>query len=310
MKKEVVVYTLISAGLIFLTGYMPVVGSILLFASVIPQLILLYDDKYFSAVLSWLLVLGLIYGLKDSFFLYTYLTVFVVYAVSYRFILKKNKKPVQIILKASVIWIALWVLWLVVTELILDINFIKESALFLKSGLAESVGGMYSLDLEISHVAIIEKSFLNLVEFFKKSFFGFSIIWAVAGSYLVYSLLSFKRKSVKSPGSLLKFRLPENMVWLLLIGIVLYLAGNKIGNYNIINLTGGNLSIVFLAGYMITGMSLAVFFFEKINISGWLRNLFIVLIVLFLRGFWIFTATGLADVWFDFRKIDKNEKSN
>ncbi|MGM0441047.1 MAG: DUF2232 domain-containing protein [Elusimicrobiota bacterium] len=305
MKKKFVSFTLTSIAFIFLTGYMPVLGSLLLFVSVVPQMDLLYENKFVQAAGSWLIVLTAIVFLKSWVFLYTYSVIYILYAGLYYFLLKKYDGALEIVIKAAGIWIGLWTVWLISTKVLFDINFLKELTLFLKSGLAESVGGLYSLDFEIKQLAMVENSFVNMLEFFRKSFFGLAIILSFAGSAVVYYILSLKKESIKRISSFVNFRLPREMVWLFLGGGVLYLGGNLISRFNIINLLGGNLSIIFLTGYMLTGVSLAVFLFDKWNTSIWVRNILIVLIFLFTSGFFIFTIAGIADVWVDFRKLNK-----
>jgi uncharacterized protein YybS (DUF2232 family) len=96
------------------------------------------------------------------------------------------------------------------------------------------------------------------------------------------------------------WRVPEYLVWAVIVsGFALFLASGAVKSI------AWNVLIVLMAVYLLQGVSILSFFFNKFRFPLWARvgvSLLIVLQQVFLA---VLTLAGLFDQWVDFRKIHK-----
>ncbi len=101
-------------------------------------------------------------------------------------------------------------------------------------------------------------------------------------------------------GDLSRWRLPDFMIWpLLLAGGALLVPGEAI------RWTAMNVVIVFLFLYFLQGLSVVSFFFRKKNVPLFLRGAGYILIFVHQIPLMVVCLFGITDVWLDFRKILK-----
>lgn len=98
------------------------------------------------------------------------------------------------------------------------------------------------------------------------------------------------------------WQLPEKIIWVV-IGTGL-LALLPIQPFRTI---GINCLVLLSIVYCFQGMSIAVFFMNKWNVPLLLRSFFYVMIVFQSFGTLILLVFGIADIWFDFRKLKQDE---
>jgi len=94
------------------------------------------------------------------------------------------------------------------------------------------------------------------------------------------------------------WQLPDKIIWIVIgTGLLALLPINPFRTIGINSLV--LLSII----YCFQGMSIAVFFMNKWNVPLLLRSFFYVMIVFQSFGTLILLVFGMADIWFDFRKL-------
>jgi len=94
-----------------------------------------------------------------------------------------------------------------------------------------------------------------------------------------------------------EWRLPEWLVWpWIAAGIGCFIPHSQ---YSMI---GENALLVFTAVFLVGGMSVAQFLFERFSVPRWIRWTTWLLIGIQWYGLLLLSAMGLADVWVDFRK--------
>lgn len=98
------------------------------------------------------------------------------------------------------------------------------------------------------------------------------------------------------------WQLPEKLIWLVIIMGFFALIPTQ--PFRVI---GINSLIVLSLIYCFQGLSIVVFFMNKWNVPLLLRSFFYVMIVFQSLGTLILLFSGIADIWFDFRKQRLNE---
>lgn len=121
------------------------------------------------------------------------------------------------------------------------------------------------------------------------------IIWLtmVLGNGLV-----LKTSGYSAWPSYRSWQLPERLVWVIII-----MGGCALLPIRPMRMVGINCVILFSIVYCFQGLSITVFFMNKWNVPLLLRSFFYVMIVFQSLGTLILLIFGIADTWFDFRKI-------
>jgi uncharacterized protein YybS (DUF2232 family) len=119
----------------------------------------------------------------------------------------------------------------------------------------------------------------------------------------VRSIFIWRRAVFPDYGDLSSWKIPDKMVWFVIASgalILIPVEGFKIAGLNLI--------LVFLFIYFFQGLSIIHFFFQKKNISRFLRIIFYIMI--FIQHFLLLAVVvlGFFDLWVDFRKLKKEVK--
>jgi uncharacterized protein YybS (DUF2232 family) len=97
------------------------------------------------------------------------------------------------------------------------------------------------------------------------------------------------------------WQLPEKLIWVVIgAGILAMLP------MQIIRPIGINSLVLLSIVYCFQGISIAVFFMNKWNVPILLRSFFYVMIIFQSLGTIILLILGIADIWFDFRKLKQD----
>lgn len=97
--------------------------------------------------------------------------------------------------------------------------------------------------------------------------------------------------------------LPDKLIWgLIIAGVVAILPGN------IIRIAAINCVLIITVIYSFQGLAILAFFMDKWNIPRLIRSLIYIMIILQSFGTVLLIIAGIADVWFDMRKIRSEEK--
>lgn len=153
------------------------------------------------------------------------------------------------------------------------------------------------LDLIRNNTGQISKVLANLAP----SIFLVGTSFFVWLNILIGKLL-FKARGMWYPdfGDLSRWRIPDKLIWLVILaGVVLLIPLNPVKILSI------NLIIILLFVYLMQGLSIINFFFEKKNLPWFLRATGYFLIFVQQILLVLVVGLGLIDVWANFRKLDK-----
>jgi len=133
------------------------------------------------------------------------------------------------------------------------------------------------------------------------SFFLAGMSFFVWVNILIGKLL-FVRKGMWYPdfGNLSNWKIPDKVIWLVIAaGALLFIPVTTIRIVSI------NVLIILLFAYMMQGLSIVNFFFEKKNLPWFLKTVAYILIFVQQLLLVLIIGLGLIDVWVNFRKLDK-----
>jgi hypothetical protein len=106
-----------------------------------------------------------------------------------------------------------------------------------------------------------------------------------------------------SMNDLIKFRMPYQSVWVLIVGLVLTLAGDY--THELIAVGGVNILYCLGVFYFFSGLGVFLDLLTHIRFFGFIRT-FTVIFTIFL-GWQLITLIGVFDTWFNFRKFFKRK---
>ncbi len=101
------------------------------------------------------------------------------------------------------------------------------------------------------------------------------------------------------------WQLPDKLIWLAIImGLLTLLPATSARTVAV------NILILLSLIYSFQGLSVAVFYMNKWNVPILMRSFFYVMMIVQTFGTIILLVVGIADVWLDLRKIDKDEEAD
>jgi len=133
------------------------------------------------------------------------------------------------------------------------------------------------------------------------SFFLVGMSFFVWVNILIGKLM-FVRKGMWYPdfGNLSHWKIPDKVIWLVIAaGVLLFIP------VTMIRILSVNILIILLFAYMMQGLSIVNFFFEKKNLPWFLKTVAYILIFVQQVLLVLIIGLGLIDVWVNFRKLDK-----
>ncbi len=138
-----------------------------------------------------------------------------------------------------------------------------------------------------------------------------SILIVVAWTTLVIGNMILPRFKVDKPWPEYQYwTLPDKLIWgVIFSGVLVVFSGETI------RLVGINSLILLAFIYSFQGLAILVFMLRKWNVPLFLRVFIYMMLLLQSFGTVILLITGIADVWFDFRKLnpakaDKDDNNN
>jgi uncharacterized protein YybS (DUF2232 family) len=126
------------------------------------------------------------------------------------------------------------------------------------------------------------------------------LVLGLLSYYLSSIMLSRVTNRVTGPLAFRQWVIPEPLVFGLLAGGILKLAGQWLNLGPWADIVSNNMLVFFLGLYVLGGMSIVSFFLNKWRLPSILR---ILSYVVLLQMFETVCALGVLDVWFDFRKL-------
>ncbi|MCK9275828.1 MAG: YybS family protein [Syntrophales bacterium] len=117
----------------------------------------------------------------------------------------------------------------------------------------------------------------------------------------------FRRRGMWYPdfGDLSRWRCPDSLIW-----VVIAAAASLFIPWYPIKIIGMNVLIISIFIYMLRGFAVISFYFRRKNIPIILRVTGYAIIFIQQLLLVLVAGLGLADIWFDFRNLDKNKKNN
>lgn len=97
--------------------------------------------------------------------------------------------------------------------------------------------------------------------------------------------------------------LPEKLVWILIVSAILVVLPIEPGRT-----IGANVLMVSSLLYCFQGIAIMLFYFSKWNVPLFLRTLIYVLLFIQTFGVILLGVIGVADVWFDIRRLNKPDQ--
>lgn len=183
-----------------------------------------------------------------------------------------------------------------------DISFFTALNESLTNGIDEALR-QYSQSetLSVENYAILEQSMYHLKStapiIMPSILVGFVIL--IAWATLILGNKILPRMGSKRPWPGYRFwSLPDPLVWGLIVAGILALISE-----GTLKLIGINVLIIVALAYSFQGLAILVFLLNKWNVPKILRKFMYVMIILQSFGTIILVGVGIADVWFDLRRL-------
>ncbi len=157
------------------------------------------------------------------------------------------------------------------------------------------------LSISADQIALIRENTREITEFFIVVFPALALSGAVLTVWMnvlaVRSLLRRQGDGLPALGDLSLWKAPEGLVWVLIAaGVTMLLP------FDVIDSIGLNILIVCCLLYLLQGLAIVSFFFQRKRVPPLLRWLFYLLIAVQQYMVILVIAFGLFDLWVDFRK--------
>jgi uncharacterized protein YybS (DUF2232 family) len=175
---------------------------------------------------------------------------------------------------------------------------------YLKANLNETLKAYESMGAGMENAAELEHYGKALIEAIAKIYPALLILGTgfVVWLNVMLSRPLFRAGNLDYPAfvSLDRWRAPERMVWgVIAAGFALFLLSGSI------ELMAVNALIVFMAVYLLHGLSILLFFLNKYRVPAFIRFGLFFLIVFQQILLPVLALAGLFDQWIDFRKIQR-----
>ena len=195
-----------------------------------------------------------------------------------------------------------WVIILSVLSFGSDVSAYGQLIRSLDDGIREALDYYrQSADISAETLAILEATLYQMkviVPLIMPSILG-SFILVITWFTMVLGNMLLHKTSENAPWVRYRYwQLPEKIIWIVIgTGILALLP------IQLFRTIGINCLILLSIVYCFQGMSIAVFFMNKWNVPLLLRSFFYVMVIFQSFGTLILLIFGIADIWFDFRKL-------
>lgn len=199
---------------------------------------------------------------------------------------------------------ALGALFLVYHLLMRGENLMQMVESYIAEGIQESIGVYAQLGISSDQLNEIRKNAPLIVRTIMELLPSLTVV--VALSLALANVLAgrsiLQRTGLPGPdfGDLNVWKIPDQMVWFVIAagGLILVAHGEA-------RIIGLNLLIIFLFFYLFQGFAVIGYFFRKKNVPIFFRAMAYFLIFAQNFLFLIVMTLGFADIWMDFRKVNR-----
>ncbi len=250
----------------------------------------------------------LIYLLLNNFELFIFSVVLLLSGYVLYFSAETHDSPALSGLKSSLALAGGWVAIFTVLSLGSDVSAYGQLIKSLDDGIGDALTYYrQSGDISGDTLVMLEATLYRMkaiIPIIMPAILGSFILFSTWFTMVVGNILLLKT-SGKAPWINFRYwQLPEKVIWVVIGAGILALLPIQTFRY-----IGINLLVLLSIVYCFQGLSIAVFFMNKWKVPLLLRSFFYVMIIFQSVGTLILLFFGIADIWFDFRKL-KQENIN
>lgn len=299
----------IFAALLFITIYVPVLGSILNFALPLPFIMFSFKNSL-KGILAFFLAAIVISFIAGSLSGPIFMFIYGITGIVIGYLLQKNKSRTIIFISSSLIMMAGLVISYCISVAFFNIDIFRELGTAFNQSLKTSEQ-MFKVMGREDQIKPFMEQYKNMLQMIKTLAPSILILASIFSSFVI-QLICFpiaKRFGVKVEpwGKLSNLTLPRSLLWYYLIamgaGIIFHPSENT---YLYIALTN---AVYILNLFMVLqGLSFLFYFFYQRGISKGLGIFTVILAFIVPIVHYIIMLLGIADLGFNFRKrFEKKE---
>jgi len=299
--KKIVLAVSFSIFLVYISVVFPflIFG---LFLSIIPLVILILKEEFLNACISYIIVFGLLAIAFPVPLVLIYIFMFGAFGIGFAVILKKRYSPFRTIRFSIVLFFLIFIVLVIMLKLVANINILDSVRSLLERVRYEAIAVYEKWSVKEDLLREFELQWENFALIFERLFISIVTIVAIVGIWICYLVCSkvfpHYNLSIASLPEFSNWRPKEEAIWGLILAGGFFLLGSYRG-WVFFERVGLNLAVVFLAMYLLAGISLIVFFLNFFRIRIFFRALLYLLIILQPL---IFSGFGIIDVWLNWRQ--------
>ena len=293
------------SSLIFLTVvFVPFLGSVILILSPLPILFYYTRNGRVRGLAVFIVSLCVVAAILKSFDSMASLPILAVsgcMGMIFSEILKKKYSIEITILLPVIALLIVWSSFIFYQSTASGVAPLYLIESYINSNIQESIQFYAKMDVPDETLNLIRDNAKQIAGFFINIFPAIALISVTFAVWL--NILSgkeiFRKNALSYPdfGDLSQWKAPEKLVWLLIAA-----GGTLLAPVDLIRFAGLNVLTVCLFIYLLHGLAIVSFLFRTKNVPRLLRAFFYILI--FVQQYFtiVIVATGLFDLWVDFRK--------
>ena len=314
LKTSNITESAMITGILVIIAYLSSFITLLMFFYPAPAIILGRRKGFKYSILALIasdLIISMLLGIQTGLaflLLYTPLAIALTYGVC------RDEDANKTILYGSAAYMISFVIYILLLDLILGINFIErvaemyDQSFEMSRGLFDNIPDQYRTDQIDRYIKDIEEMAPMMNYIITNIFPAVLIAASVITSYINYVVASkFALRfsiNVKQHEGIGYFTFPRNfmiaMAGLLLLSFLLNLLNINVG---IIQL---NLFIIIFMAMLLQGFAVMKFFIDRSSLGRFARNLIMVIIVFMATSFSVvYSILGLIDLTVNLRKINR-----
>ncbi len=301
---------MILAFFVLTVGFVPAVGSVLIIF--LPMLTFFYGTVTGNSKTAAAFLIPVLFTFLVSYFLQLktpYPVIFIMGAVGLAIsaVIPKNRSIEKIITYPALIIIGAICAFFIYSGYQLSVNPWKIVQKFVETAIGQNINFYAQLPLNKEEIDLIKNNRQLLIGVFTNIFPALVIIVSVV---VVWINVLLGRNSLRKTGLFLpqlnelsRWKAPDFLIWIFLAagGLLLF-------SHEQTRLISMNIFLLACFLYLLQGLAIVSFLFQKKNVPVFLRYLFYFLIVLQQFLMIPIAIVGLLDIWVNFRKFIRNNQ--
>lgn len=216
---------------------------------------------------------------------------------------KKNLSIERTVFHAILTVVIMAILFLVYLLKTTDINILTLTEAYIQKGVEESISVYAQLGMSAEQLNNLRDKAPHVVMIIIGLLPALMVV--TGGSFVLVNIFLArelcKRTGLTFPdfGDLTRWKIPDQLIWFVIAaGISILLPWDHV------RLIGLNFSILFMYVYLLQGLAISGYFFQKKRVHYAVRV--VIYFLIFIQNFLLLVvvAIGVADVWMDFRKLN------